>query len=266
MALDKSLPQEPTGSNTQQHSLERIYPNQLNQRDAGNRETLEIHMERYRFASEQLVGQRVLDIACGCGYGTALMAKNHPDKFFVGADVDPEAVAYAKKNYKADNLIYVVGDGMNFSFEDVIQPDGATSAFDTIISLETIEHVLDPGGMVGNLLRQLSSAGIMIGSVPTTPTVDGNPHHLHDFSVRSFHQLFSQYNFSAGKTFLQIQPWKLAGIFSKKESVDNRSQGVARNVLRHYCRRPQALVSRVSSIIINGLNNRYLTAVFKINS
>lgn len=250
------LPQEQI---TAEHSLERIYPKQLNQDDKGHQDVLEIHLERYQFASEQLRGSSILDIACGCGYGTALMAEAHPDKQFVGVDVDPIAVNYAREHYQADNLRYECGNGMDFQLAN---KEGGFQHFDTIISLETIEHVPEPQKMVTHLLTQLNEQGIMIASVPTTPTVDGNPHHLHDFTVASFYRLFSASNYQAGETFEQIQYWEFKGLFSKKESKENRSQGVGRNIIKHYIKKPSALFYRVHSILTKGLNNRYLTAVF----
>ncbi|MGF1906883.1 class I SAM-dependent methyltransferase [Aliivibrio salmonicida] len=242
-----------------EHSLERIYPKQLNRDEKSHQDVLDIHLERYQFASEQLHGTDILDIACGCGYGTALMAEAHPDKQFVGVDVDPKAVEYAKIHYQADNLRYECGNGMSFTLKKM---DDSAYTFDTIISLETIEHVPEPQKMVTHLLTQLSDKGVMIASVPTTPTVDGNPHHLHDFTVASFYRLFSASDYQAGETFEQIQYWEFKGLFSKKESKENRSQGVGRNIIKHYVKKPSALFFRVQSILTKGLNNRYLTAVF----
>lgn len=244
---------------TAEHSLERIYPKQLNQDEKSHQDVLDIHLERYEFASTQLRGTHILDIACGCGYGTALMAEAHPDKQFVGVDVDPLAVEYAREHYQAVNLRYECGNGMDFQ---LFLSGNRYQQFDTIISLETIEHVPEPQKMVTHLLTQLSKEGVMIASVPTTPTVDGNPHHLHDFTVASFYRLFSASNYQAGETFEQIQYWEFKGLFSKKESKENRSQGVGRNIVKHYVKKPSALFFRVHSILTKGLNNRYLTAVF----
>ena len=99
-----------------EHSLERIYPKQLNYKEKSHQGVLDIHLGRYQFSAKQLRGKYILDIACGCGYGTALMAESHPDKQFVGVDVDPIAVKYAREHYQADNLRYEWGNGMDFTF------------------------------------------------------------------------------------------------------------------------------------------------------
>ncbi|MCG6201758.1 hypothetical protein [Psychromonas antarctica] len=73
-------------------------------------------------------------------------------------------------------------------------------AIDTIISLETIEHLRKPQKMVTHLLTQLGNKGVLMASVPTTPTVDGTLHQINDFTLSSFYRLFSASNDQAGET------------------------------------------------------------------
>lgn len=241
-----------------ENSLERIYPKQLNIDLPAENNSLGIHLARYEFAEKHLNGKYILDIACGCGYGTALLAEKNPDKEFIGVDIDRSVISYAQKNYKAKNLRYICADAMNFCFQTKL----GDRHFDTIISIETIEHVPYPQKMVSHLLTQLNEHGIMIASVPTTPTVDGNPFHLHDFTVSSFYKLFSASNYLPVNNFEQIQAWEFKGIFSKKTSDINRSQGIGRRVIRHYFKNPSALFFRLYAMLSKGLNNRYLTTVF----
>ena len=242
-------------------TLERIYPGQLDRSVVSNRDSLALHLQRYRFASKQLQGKYILDIACGCGYGTALMAARHPERQFFGVDIDPKVISYAKDNYQAPNLSFYCSNAMTFDKKSLSLGD-EFGGFNSIVSLETIEHVPNPQHMVKHLLTQLSEGGHMIASVPTSPTADGNPHHLHDFTVKSFFQLFSPDGYFFQASYEQIQPWDFSGLLSKKQSSGTRSEGVALNVLRHYQKKPFALFSRISSLFTNGLNNRYLTARF----
>lgn len=238
-------------------SLERIYPELLDQNNVGDIDSMRLHLERYQFAASQVKGRRVLDIASGCGYGSHLIAEMNPEVDVVGVDVDPDAVVYAQSHYKLPNLTYLCGDGVQFTHED---------KFDTIISLETIEHLPDQEALVKNLLGLLSLTGVMIASVPTTPTKDGNPHHLHDFTVNSFFKLFSRHNYVPGHRFEQIQKWDLSGLFSSGKSVENRSQvvasAVAVNVMKYYLKHPTIIFFRLYSILRYGFSNRYLTASF----
>lgn len=245
-------------------SLERIYPKNLETSNPTEQQTLDEHYGRYQFAAAHLHGHRILDMACGCGYGTYLMAKAHPDKTFVGVDIDADAVAYANQHYVSDNLIFVCHDAMTFSGRVLADGDTVTK-FDSVVSLETIEHVAEPEALVANHLAQLNPGGRVIASVPTTPTCDGNPHHLHDFSEKSFRSLFAAngYRVKDDLVFLQTQRWSVEGIFSSKKSVDVRSQGVGNNVLKYYRKHPTALFSRIHAMMKYGFCNRYQTCVFE---
>lgn len=233
--------------------LERIYPNEMDMGDVHDRDSLEIHEARYHFAAKHLAGEQILDMACGCGFGTALMASLHPQREFTGVDIDPEAIAYAKQHYSAPNLRYVCADAMTF----------ASGTYGTIVSLETIEHFPDPRGLIEHFPELLAADGCIIASVPITPTCDGNPHHLHDFTKSSFNRLLKRQGFHSGKEFRQVQPWVYDDAFSKAEQSSSRSKGVGNNVLAYYRKHPLALLIRIYSLVRNGPCNIYLTATFQ---
>lgn len=236
------------------YSLERIYPDVLAAGHVSDQKVLDLHLERYRFAAQHLKGKRVLDMACGCGYGSALLAETEPDLQFVGVDVDASAVAYGQQHYQASNLQFLQHDAM--TFED-------TEGFDVIVSLETIEHLVDPKNFVKRFPGLLKPGGRVIASVPTTPTVDGNPHHLHDFTRNSFKKMMKEAGFSQDVSFEQIQKWVMAGLFSGNgDQKPTRTQEAKNNVMKYYLKKPWALGSRIWSICRYGLANRYLTAVF----
>ncbi len=236
-----------------QVSLERIYPKEMNMNDRNDRESVDIHTARYMFASENIIGESILDMACGCGYGTAIMAKDHPDKQFTGIDVDPQAIEYAISQYKLSNLKYICADAMNWDGEQ----------YDSIVSLETIEHLPHPNDFVKNMAALLNHKGRVVASVPVTPTCDGNPHHLHDFTTTSFKKLFSRFGLTKKVEFKQIQPWIYKDAFSRADEGQSRSQGVGNNVIRYYRKHPLALFSRIWSLLFNGRCNIYLSAVFE---
>ena len=233
-------------------SLERIYPIEMDRGKVNDSDSIEIHEARYRFAAAQLNDRNVLDLACGCGFGTALMAALHPDVEFVGVDIDAQAISYAQRHYQGSNIRFVCADAMQF--------DGGK--FDTIVCLETIEHLAFPSSFIDRLPSLLLSGGKVIASVPITPTCDGNPHHRHDFSRRSFYKLFSRNCFSPSEEFLQVQRWVYDEIFSASESGTTRSAGVGNHVLRYYRRHPRALLTRIASLLRYGRCNIYLTSVF----
>lgn len=100
------------------------------------------HLERYWWAQRWLQGHflrthhkgtpRILDAACGCGYGSKLLASVGFE--VVGVDIAPEAINFAKEHYSHDGLTYHVGD------LSMMTPN-ALGEFDAVVSFETIEHI-----------------------------------------------------------------------------------------------------------------------------
>lgn len=238
-------------------SLERIYPNNIHIDDIASQSSLNLHLERYNFASKHLNGNSILDIACGCGYGTAMMAETHPDKQFIGVDIDPEAINYAMQHYPLANLNYICSSAEEFS---------PICLFDTVISLETIEHLANPKKFIETTAQKLlKPGGHIIASVPITPTKDGNPHHLHDFTKNSFLTMFKNIKCNQTESFEQVQHWfskKPKHKVTKKNMGNKKMKIVIKNIFFHYIRHPFDIVNRGTSIVKHGLCNKYLTVCF----
>lgn len=234
-------------------TIERIYPLQLDLNDTNDQHTLEIHLQRYRFAAKRLQGTQVLDMACGCGYGSYLLAERNPDKQVLGVDIDPQAIAYAQAHYQRPNLRYQCANAELFSHD---------CAFDNIVSLETIEHLPNPQALIANCIRLLATDGQIIASVPTTPTIDGNPHHLHDFTPNSFRALFKVHGLHAHECLEQVQWWQYQGLFKRRAVKQHRSEGVGNAVLAYYRQHPLYLFKRLASMLRYGFSNRYQTCRF----
>src|SRR5829696_7849474 len=93
------------------------------------------HKQRYEWAAKYCRDRRVLDVACGIGYGSAILAQRGA-KQVTGIDISTEAIAFGTKEYQASNLLLTTGDACNLAFED--------SSFDVVVSFETIEHLREP--------------------------------------------------------------------------------------------------------------------------
>ncbi len=118
------------------------------------------HIARYEFSKEFCKG-RVLDIACGVGYGSEIILKQNPNvESFVGIDIDPEAIAYAEANYSFMEASYYADDALN---PELSKKYGT---FDTILSFETIEHFYGDEAFVNNLYSLLKTDGTLIISTP----------------------------------------------------------------------------------------------------
>ena len=233
-------------------SLERLVPDELRTGDVTGDETLELHLERYAFAAEQAGPGRLLDIACGVGYGTQLLADRvAAASEVVGVDLSPSAIEYARERYANSRIRYVECDAMAFE---------VSGGFDTIVSLETVEHLPEPRRFLHKLAGMLRPAGTLIASVPTTPSVDINPHHLHDFDERSFRALVCGLPLTEVACLRQVQPVSLVSVLRRSET---RLTHLRPRLLEWYARHPGALVRRVRSTLRHGRANHYLTLVWR---
>jgi len=170
----------------------------------------------------------------------------------LGVDLSERAVAYANERYANDRTGFLACDAMRF--EDA-------AGFDTIVSIETIEHLPDPEGFVERLVGLLRPGGHLVGSVPITPSVDGNPHHLHDFSDRSFRRLIERHGLEVLEDLIQNQPFELRAVLTRSEA---RLESTRRNLPAWYLRHPGALLRRLASTLRHGFTNRYLTVAWRL--
>jgi len=115
------------------------------------------HWHRYHFAALAARGARVLDVASGEGYGTALLAATATS--VVGVDASSEAIAHARSAYSAlGNVEFVAGDCAKLPFAD--------GAFDVIVSFETIEHITAQQAFIAETRRLLAPGGMLLLSSP----------------------------------------------------------------------------------------------------
>src|SRR5271170_5650885 len=90
------------------------------------------HWHRYAFAKRFVSDKRVADIACGEGYGSALLAGIATS--VVGIDLAPDAIAHARSHYAAlPNLRFQQGSVEALPLAD--------ASVDVVVSFETVEHL-----------------------------------------------------------------------------------------------------------------------------
>lgn len=152
------------------------------------------HLGRYTWALPVVKGRtRILDIACGAGYGSKLMADAHPDCEVVGVDYDERAVAHARANYKAPNLRYEAGNMVRWETND----GASLGQFDCIVSFDTIEHLLHREIALINFAENLTPDGILLISTPCGKAQDllnpGWEHHKIEYSSFSLHNLLRRF-------------------------------------------------------------------------
>jgi len=139
------------------------------------------HWHRYLYATQFAEGKVVLDIACGEGYGSDLLAKNA--KKVTGVDISEETISHAKKTYKKDNLEFLIG-----SVADV--PIDGKGIFDLIVSFETIEHVCeeDQKKFMKEVKRLLKPNGVFICSTPDKKAYSDLSEYKNEFHVKEFYK------------------------------------------------------------------------------
>jgi hypothetical protein len=115
------------------------------------------HWHRYHFAASLSRDRRVLDVASGEGYGSALLALTARE--VVGVDAAADAVAHAQIAYKDKrNLRFVSADCALLPFPD--------AAFDLVVSFETIEHITAQREFLAEIRRVLAPGGLLLLSSP----------------------------------------------------------------------------------------------------
>lgn len=146
------------------------------------------HWHRYAFAAPLARGRRVLDAACGEGFGSALLAREAAT--VLGVDIAPAAVAHANTRYGARaNLEFRVGDCTRLE----TLPD---ASFDLITSFETLEHLQAQERMLDGFARLLAPGGVLLVSTPDKRTYSDltgfrNEYHVRELYLEQFEALLA---------------------------------------------------------------------------
>jgi SAM-dependent methyltransferase len=143
------------------------------------------HLVVYEWIARREPGGRVLDMACGEGYGAAVLAATAAR--VVGLDANPEAHEHARLRYVAPNLAFERG---------LVETFGEPGAYDAVAFLQTIEHVGDPAGVLAHLRSLLTPGGTAYVSTPNLLTIaprgaakSDNPWHVREYRAAEFHEL-----------------------------------------------------------------------------
>jgi SAM-dependent methyltransferase len=138
------------------------------------------HLVVYEWIAERCAGLNVVDMACGEGYGTDVLARRARE--VTGVDANPEAFEHAQLKYTRPGVRFV---------RNMIELHAEPC--DAIVFLQTIEHVPDPEGVLRHFKQM---AGTVYVSTPNLLTLappgadkSGNPWHLREYRVAEFRAL-----------------------------------------------------------------------------
>jgi SAM-dependent methyltransferase len=139
------------------------------------------HVVVYQWVAQRSVGRSVIDMACGEGYGSEILARTASS--VLGVDANPEAYEHARSKYLRENL--------RFSAELIEKVDEEAQA---VVFLQTIEHVADPDGLLAHFKTLLASqGGELFVSTPNVLTLapagavkSENPWHVKEYRPEEF--------------------------------------------------------------------------------
>jgi 2-polyprenyl-3-methyl-5-hydroxy-6-metoxy-1,4-benzoquinol methylase len=167
------------------------------------------HVARYAFAAHWAAGSRVLDLCCGTGYGSNLLAAAGA-RLVVGVDIAEDAVKYASSQYGSAGVEFLCEDATN---------ELTLSNFDLIVCFEGLEHINRPESLVRNAARMLAPGGTALISSPNSAYYpgghSGNPYHVREFSRTEFEDLLRE-SFDSVEMYCQRES---AGLSSRDRAL-----------------------------------------------
>lgn len=226
------------------------------------------HMSRYVYASAVGYGARILDLGCGCGYGSHFLALQGAVRV-IGIDKDPEAIDFARRNYNHPVLWFEVMDARDLKLD---------SSFDLITCFELIEHIDAPDKLLESARTILEKDGLFLVSTPNKETYQAggeggrNPFHHREYDLSEFCNLLKSF-------FPEIvvlgQRWAEAIILEPIKDLEN-DKLVASLLPERYgaqvnsdCRPdyffaicglkpiPRSIVSTIQSVVVDPYSRRY---------
>jgi SAM-dependent methyltransferase len=135
------------------------------------------HEVAYRFALPFVAGKRVLEVGCGEGYGTALLASAAAE--IIGLDYDALTIAHAATRYPEP--CFVRGN-----LAALPLPSGSV---DAVATLQVIEHVWNHDEFLSECRRVLRPGGLLLVTTPNrltfSPGLEApvNPFHTKEFTA-----------------------------------------------------------------------------------
>jgi SAM-dependent methyltransferase len=141
------------------------------------------HLAVYEWVAERCGGLRVVDMACGEGYGVEVLARRA--RSVTGVDANPEAHEHARLKYTRPGVRFV---------RDLVER--YEERCDAVVMLQTIEHLQDPGAVLDRFRRLLRPGGAAYVSTPNVLRLapagadrSDNPWHLREYRVEEFREL-----------------------------------------------------------------------------
>jgi hypothetical protein len=231
-------------------SLERLVPTALDPADAAAQATLALHVERYEWAARarspavssiapaaSATGRRSCCAIPRSGPRSAWTFRRTRSPMRTPTTAGPRARFVA-----CDALATRRRGGLRLDREP--RDDRARRVAERLVA--KLVSLLRPGGR-------------LVASVPTTPSVDLNPHHRHDFTAASFRALGARHGLVERDAFVQVQRLAIGSAWRGRRFT---SAKLRPNLPGYYAAHPSALARRIATTLRHGLANHYLTVAW----
>jgi 2-polyprenyl-3-methyl-5-hydroxy-6-metoxy-1,4-benzoquinol methylase len=145
------------------------------------------HLAVYEWIAPRVSGLRVLDMACGEGYGSSVLARTAAT--VVGVDANPDAHEHARLRYRSANLRFA---------RDLVETFAEPA--DAVVFLQTIEHLREPGRVLDHFRSLVGEDGVVYLSTPNVLTLapkgaprSDNPWHVREYRHEEFARLCGEH-------------------------------------------------------------------------
>src|SRR4051794_40856788 len=145
------------------------------------------HLVVYEWIAARVHGRRVVDLACGEGYGSSVLGRTAAS--VVGVDANLEAFEHARLKYTSASVRF------ERTMIELWHGD-----VDCVVFLQTIEHVQDPGAVLDSIREQIGPNGVAYVSTPNVLTLapkgaerSGNPWHVREYRPEEYAALCSRH-------------------------------------------------------------------------
>ncbi len=215
------------------------------------------HMSRYFAARRFCKGKKVLDVACGEGYGSKILSETAES--VLGIDISKEAVDNAKAAYQSGNL--------KFSVLDALCLENLEQSFDLVTAFEMIEHIKMQDEFLSQVRKVLKKDGIFMVSTPDKFVHEHEWHTHNEFHVKElyfyeFKELLERHfrycSFYGQRIYRASEIWQLEDksnhTMDQDDIVLNQGDAINENGIR----RPGYYICICSNLPVDGLQSKYL--------
>jgi 2-polyprenyl-3-methyl-5-hydroxy-6-metoxy-1,4-benzoquinol methylase len=165
------------------------------------------HRAAYEAARMRAGGGRVIDVGCGSGYGTAMLA-----------DGGTRVLGFDRVLPDRQNR----SRGGRFVIGDLYAIPIAKHHFDLVVSFQVIEHLDDPARYVDALAELCEPDGLVMVSTPNILTSDRvNPYHVHEYEAEELANVLR-------KRFEEVEVTGIHASKSARRVLEERSQRIRR--------------------------------------